>query len=64
LRGSGRGSSTSTSRWPQTAAECLNGGRLHPSLSANLDGETFVTDPAAVVRRGQSLLILSADAGG
>jgi hypothetical protein len=49
---------------PQFAAECLHGGRLHPSLAANLDGQAFVTDPGAVVRNGQSLLILSADAGG
>jgi molybdopterin converting factor small subunit len=39
-------------------------GRLHESLTANLDGARFVTDPATIVRDGQSLLILSADAGG
>jgi molybdopterin converting factor small subunit len=49
---------------PEFAAHCLDRGRLHPSLSANLDGERFVTDPETFVRDGQSLLILSADAGG
>jgi hypothetical protein len=49
---------------PQFSAECLVEGRLHPSLAANLDGETFVADPTAIIRCGQSLLILSADAGG
>ncbi|MEX2174024.1 MAG: MoaD/ThiS family protein [Pirellulaceae bacterium] len=44
--------------------EFVDEGRLHPSLSANLDGEQFVSDPATLVRGGQSLLILSADAGG
>lgn len=49
---------------PEFAAHCLDHGRLHPSLAANLDGERFVTDPETIVRDGQSLLILSADAGG
>ena len=40
------------------------GGRLDPTLAANLDGQRFVSDPATPIRDGQSLLILSADAGG
>jgi sulfur-carrier protein len=39
-------------------------GRLHASLAANLDGQRFVSDPATLIGDGQSLLILSADAGG
>lgn len=39
-------------------------GQLHPTLSANLDGERFVSDAATPIRDGQCLLILSADAGG
>jgi hypothetical protein len=39
-------------------------GRLHATLSANLDGERFVSDSMAPIRDGQCLLILSADAGG
>jgi len=41
-----------------------NAGKLHPTLSANLDGTRFVSDPATPIRDGQCLLILSADAGG
>jgi hypothetical protein len=40
------------------------GGALHPTLSANLDGKSFVSDPATPILDGQCLLILSADAGG
>ncbi len=50
--------------FPGFGKHCLDGGCLHPSLAANLDGERFVTDPETIVRDGQSLLILSADAGG
>jgi hypothetical protein len=39
-------------------------GRLHATLSANLDGQRFVHDPGTVIRDGECLLILSADAGG
>jgi hypothetical protein len=49
---------------PDFARECLSGGRLQPSLTANLDGQQFVSDPSALIRDGQCLLILSADAGG
>lgn len=46
------------------ADEFVVDGRLHGSLTANLDGDRFIQDPATVIRDGQSLLILSADAGG
>jgi hypothetical protein len=39
-------------------------GRLHESLAANLGGARFIHDPRTIIRDGQSLLILSADAGG
>jgi molybdopterin converting factor small subunit len=51
-------------RLPELADDWIADGRLHESLTANLDGLRFVSDPATVVRDGQSLLILSADAGG
>jgi molybdopterin converting factor small subunit len=38
--------------------------RLHPACVANLNGDRFVSDPATPLRAGDSLLILSADAGG
>ena len=38
--------------------------RLHPSIVANLNGDTFVSDPATPLAAGDRVLILSADAGG
>ena len=49
---------------PELGRELVVDGRLHASLTANLDGARFVHDPATLIRDGQSLLILSADAGG
>ena len=49
---------------PQLDGSWVSGGRLHASLAANIDGQRFVSDPATPIRDGQSLLILSADAGG
>jgi len=51
-------------RLPQLGRELVSGSRLHESLTANLDGLRFVSDPATLISDGQSLLILSADAGG
>jgi sulfur-carrier protein len=51
-------------RLPEFGRECCIEGRLAASLTANLDGQRFVSDPAMPIRNGQSLLILSADAGG
>ena len=51
-------------RLPEFGRECVENGRLRTTLAANLGGERFVSDPALVIRDGQSLLILSADAGG
>jgi sulfur-carrier protein len=53
-----------TRRIPELSRELVCGGRLHESLTANLDGARFVRDPATLVRDGQCVLILSADAGG
>ena len=55
---------TVAARVPDLNGEWITDGRLHESLTANLDGLRFVSDPATMVRDGQSLLILSADAGG
>jgi hypothetical protein len=45
-------------------AGCVTAGRLDSALAANLDGNCFVRDPETLIQDGQSLLILSADAGG
>ena len=51
-------------RLPELGRELIVAGRLHESLTANIDGARFVHDPATLIRDHQSLLILSADAGG
>jgi len=51
-------------RLPEFGRDCVAGERLAASLGANLDGQRFVSDPETPLRDGQSLLILSADAGG
>jgi molybdopterin converting factor small subunit len=45
-------------------AEFVAGDRLHPSFSANLNGNEFVSDPATPLGEDDCVLILSADAGG
>jgi molybdopterin converting factor small subunit len=44
--------------------ELIAGGRLHPSLTANLNGDEFVSDPDTALTDDDRVLILSADAGG
>jgi molybdopterin converting factor small subunit len=51
-------------RLPELSRELVVCGRLHESLVANLGGARFVHDPQTIIRDGESLLILSADAGG
>jgi molybdopterin converting factor small subunit len=44
---------------------CLvEAGRLHSSCRANLNGDTFVSDPRTRLSATDCVLILSADAGG
>jgi molybdopterin converting factor small subunit len=38
--------------------------RLQPSFTANLNGDRFISDPATRLGESDSVLILSADAGG
>jgi len=40
------------------------GSRLHPAFVANLNGDRFVSDPGTPLGEKDSVLILSADAGG
>ena len=44
--------------------EYIIGDRLQASLVANLNGDRFVSDPGTQLNDGDSVLILSADAGG
>ena len=42
----------------------VEAGRLHSSFLANLNGDTFVSDPLTRLSASDCVLILSADAGG
>jgi molybdopterin converting factor small subunit len=55
---------TLADRFPVFGELMTDGGRLHPSIAANLNGDAFVRDPETVLAKGDHLLILSADAGG
>ena len=39
-------------------------GRLHPSITANLNGDAFVSDPRTKLAATDRVLLLSADVGG
>jgi molybdopterin converting factor small subunit len=45
-------------------AELVTDDRLQPSVTANLNGDRFISDPRTRLGRDDSVLILSADAGG
>ncbi len=50
--------------FPALGRDCIDGGRLRQGYIANINGSRFVSDPAAKIADGESLLILSADVGG
>jgi molybdopterin converting factor small subunit len=49
---------------PTLAGSVLVGDSLHPAYLLNLNGDRFVSDPAAPLADGDVLLLISADAGG
>jgi molybdopterin converting factor small subunit len=51
-------------RFPALGEACISGRRLKAGFTANLRGEKFVTDPSISLREGDSILLLSMDAGG
>ena len=51
-------------RLPRLAETCLRDGRLRDGYLANINGEQFTRDPATPLCPGDTVLILSADAGG
>ncbi|MCC7417663.1 MAG: MoaD/ThiS family protein [Acidobacteria bacterium] len=52
-----------STRFPMLG-DIVNGERLQPAFVANLNGDRFVSDPATPLVEDDSVLILSADAGG
>ena len=51
-------------QFPDFAADCVLHDRLLSTVAANVNGEQFIGDPAFLLRDGDTLLILSSDAGG
>jgi hypothetical protein len=51
-------------QFPDFAETCMTNRRLRTGFIASIDGQCFVQDDDMVVDRQQSVLILSADAGG
>ena len=44
--------------------DLITADRLQPSIAANLNGDRFISDPGTTLTGSDSVLILSADAGG
>ena len=54
---------TLAARFP-ALGELITPGGLHPSITANLNGNEFVCDPKTTLTPNDRLIILSADVGG
>jgi molybdopterin converting factor small subunit len=51
-------------RYPALAESCIDGRQLRPHCAANLGGQRFVSEPETPLSEGDTVLLLSADAGG
>jgi molybdopterin converting factor small subunit len=51
-------------RFPPLADTCIDGRFLRPGFVVNLSAERFVTSPETQLREGDTVLLLSLDAGG
>jgi molybdopterin converting factor small subunit len=51
-------------KFPQLAETCIDGRALRPGFIANLNAERFVTSPDLPLNDGDTLLLMSLDAGG
>lgn len=51
-------------RFPALAETCIEGRRLRPDFTANLGGQRFVSSPETPLVEGDTVLLLSLDAGG
>jgi molybdopterin converting factor small subunit len=51
-------------RYPQLAEACIDGRGLRVGFIANLGAERFVTSPETPLNDGDTILLLSLDAGG
>jgi molybdopterin converting factor small subunit len=51
-------------KFPPLAESCIDGRSLRPGFIVNLSAERFVTSPETPLRDGDTVLLLSLDAGG
>ena len=51
-------------RFPGLAETCIDEHRLRPGFTANLNGERFVTASETPLVQGDTVLLMSMDAGG
>ena len=51
-------------RFPALGDACIDGQTLKAGFTANLNGGRFVTDPSTMLSDGDSVLLMSMDAGG
>jgi molybdopterin converting factor small subunit len=51
-------------RYPALAESCIDGRQLRPSFLANVSGQRFVSAPETPLCEGDTVLLLSIDAGG
>ena len=51
-------------RYPDVHDSCIDGCQLQPGLVVNLGGQRFTTDPTEEIQPGDTVLVMSADAGG
>jgi molybdopterin converting factor small subunit len=51
-------------RFPGLAESCIDGRSLRPEFTANLGGNRFVRAPETPLGEGDTVLVLSLDAGG
>lgn len=51
-------------RYPALSETCIDGRRLRPSFTANVSGRRFVTAPETPLSEGDTVLVMSLDAGG
>lgn len=51
-------------QFPELGRLCIEGDHFRTGFTANLDGQRFITSPETPLAQGDSVLILSLDAGG
>jgi len=51
-------------KYPRLCKACIDGAEFAPGYTANINGDQFTRDPGRKLQEGDSVLMLSLDAGG